>query len=132
MRDIKIPKEIKEYEAKIAGGLSIRQLLCVVIGGVVLFTTYLMLKDYLYTLPTILICTLVIIPFGIFGWLRPYGLPINIFLLNFFSYFKRAKKRGYVINNKKLRIFKNLNVNNTKKFIDKEKKFLLRSKNDKN
>lgn len=45
--EVKIPKEIMEYKEKIFFGLSIRQLICVVIATVVCLITYFFVKPFI-------------------------------------------------------------------------------------
>ncbi len=45
--EVKVPKEITEYREKIMFGLSIRQLICVVIAAVVCIATYFFIRPFI-------------------------------------------------------------------------------------
>ena len=81
MIEIKIPKEIEQYDAKVIGPFSIRQAVC---GGTAALLSY-GLYNLFYAALTeeqlIGIIIAVSVPFGLIGWIRPYGMRFEKFFM---------------------------------------------------
>lgn len=82
MIDIRIPKEIRSYEAKFVGPLTMRQTICVAVGLIVCVFVYNICKSFI---PRDLMLFILIFPAAAifcFGWVKPYGMKFEQF---FFS-----------------------------------------------
>lgn len=82
MIETKMPKDIRKYKTKMIGPLTMRQLICVAIMGVVDIILY-SLVIYPFELSTeftIYGLILIDVPIGAFGWIEPQGLPLEIYL----------------------------------------------------
>ncbi|WP_296115168.1 PrgI family protein [uncultured Anaerococcus sp.] len=126
MKDIKIPKEINEYEAKLLGSFTARQSILLLVGVVLMFIAFLLLRDYFYSPVIIVVCSLILLPFIALGWLRPWGVKPERIIRVIFTATVRTKRRGYKINNKSLKTIKSIfssNKNRPKKRKKKEKEY---------
>lgn len=98
--DIRIPKEIRRYEAKFVGPLTMRQTICVGIGLPVCIGLYNILK---YAVPRDLMLIVLLLPAAVtflFGWVKPYGMKFEQFFFTaFINNVLAPKKRKYVIVN---------------------------------
>lgn len=84
MVEIRITRELSDFAPKLVGPLSGRQCLCVVCGAVPCYLMYTQLRAYL---PIDVIGFFCIIPAGIavaFGWFKPYGMKMEVFLRSIF------------------------------------------------
>ena len=103
MIEFKVPKDIRVYETKVFGPLTLRQTLCVL--GMIVFdlTVYfgvlkplhlkVELAIYLFLIPNVLI--------GLFGWMKPNGVPfekwLKGFLINTFIAPTRRKVSNVIV-----------------------------------
>lgn len=122
MKDIKIPKEVSSYEAKLIGSLTARQAASLSVGTVLIFLTYVFLRDYFYAPIIIIVCSIILIPFIGFAWLKPYGVKIEKIAKLIVTSRLRSSKRGYKISNSTLRTIKNMFVTNSKEQKSKKTK----------
>lgn len=122
MKDIKIPKEVSEYEAKLIGSLTARQAASLSVGTVIMFLAYVFLRDYFYAPIIIIICSIILIPFIGFAWLKPYGVKIEKIAKLIVTSRLRSSKRGYKISNSTLRTIKSIFITNSKKQKSKKTK----------
>lgn len=122
MKDIKIPKEVSEYEAKLIGSLTARQAASLSVGTVVMFLTYVFLRDYFYAPIIIIVCSIILIPFIGFAWLKPYGVKIEKIAKLIVTSRLRSSQRGYKISNSTLRTIKSIFITNSKKQKSKKTK----------
>ena len=79
-----IPKDIRQYEPKLIGPFTTRQVLCLIpaLGlGVALFV---ILKNVFSTDIRLFIITFVAIPFFLLGWYKPYNMPFEKFVRTVF------------------------------------------------
>ena len=84
MVEIRITRELGDYSPKLVGPLTARQFLCVLCGVVPCYLMYTQLKPYL---PIDVIGFFCIIPAGFavaFGWLKPYGMKMEVYLRSIF------------------------------------------------
>lgn len=114
MKDIKIPDEIKAYEAKLIAGFSAKQFALVTAGLLLSILVFANIKDYFYMPICMAVVTVLFTPFLAFGWFKPYGVSFDKYLKVIIYSFIRNKKRGYKIQNRSLNILKNINTKNTK------------------
>lgn len=84
MIEIRITKEISDYEPKLLGPLTLRQSACVAAGAPFCYLIVRYLGPILTTEVAMFFC---FIPAGIayaFGWARPYGMKMEQFLRSVF------------------------------------------------
>lgn len=84
MIEIRITKEITDYEPKLLGPLTLRQSACVAAGAPLCYLIIRYLGPLLTTEVAMFFC---FIPAGIayaFGWARPYGMKMEQFLRSVF------------------------------------------------
>lgn len=84
MIEIRVTKDLGDYDPKVAGPFNLRQLICLVIGSPICY----MIIKYLSPILTIDIAAFFcIIPAGLayaFGWAKPYGMKMEKFLSSIF------------------------------------------------
>ncbi|MEF3322421.1 PrgI family protein [Gulosibacter sp. GYB002] len=93
--EVKVYKEITDYQAKVMMGMSWRQLACaicaLVLGGGVFAIFYVLnMKDLGQWL-----AALIAVPFGAFGWVRPRGLPFEKYAGYVLAHQWNSKRRIY-------------------------------------
>lgn len=84
MVEIRITRELGDFEPRFVGPFTLRQCICLIIGAVPCYLLYTQLRAYL---PVDVIGFFCIIPAGIaaaFGWFRPYGMKMEVFLRSIF------------------------------------------------
>lgn len=100
MIQIRIPKQLGEYEAKFIGPFTMRQSVCLLFALPVCVFLYNSLSS---VIPQDLLFFFMFIPAGIaylFGWFRPYGMKFEVFLRSvFISSFVAPSKRKYCTEN---------------------------------
>lgn len=82
--EIKINKDVGSYTPKVIGPFTTRQAVCLLIGAPVCIAIYKYASAYL---PADAVSFLLIIPAAItwlFGWVKPYGIPMEKFLKSTF------------------------------------------------
>ncbi len=77
MIEIKIPKDIREYDAKLIGPFSLRQTICIAIAAVLAIVSYSTIGRLLPQDFKILLCLVISLPALLCGWYKPYGLPFE-------------------------------------------------------
>ena len=123
MIEIKIPKELDNYEAKFFGPFTLRQSVCIVCAlpiGVLLFN---LANSYVGTNLAGFVCLIPACIAYLFGWLKPYGMKFEVFLKSvFITSFLAPSKRKYKTNN----YFKQLMETDAEEeedlFLDEKKK----------
>lgn len=85
MINAEIPKNIEEFEPKIAGPFTWRQLVCVALMIVPVGGLAYILNIYFIPKLTIPVCAFVALPFLLCGWWKPFdlGLPFEKFIINY-------------------------------------------------
>lgn len=101
MIEIEIPKDIKDYEPKLLGPFTTRQLICTVAVAGIMFVGYNVLKNVfdngLKIVIPLIICLLPIL----IGWYKPYGMRFEKYLVSqFYTTIIPPKKRLYKVENK--------------------------------
>ena len=89
--EVRIPKEITEYQEKIMFGLSIRQLVCTVIAIVISVPSYIFLMNKIGQELTGYIVMIEIVPFIAIGYLKPKGLKFEKVLVIVLDFPRAAK-----------------------------------------
>lgn len=84
MIEIRINKEIGEYEAKIIGPFTMRQCICLGIGLPVCYYIFKFLTPILTIDVAGLFCTIPGVIAYAFGWARPYGMKMEEFIHSVF------------------------------------------------
>lgn len=100
MIEIKIPKEVTKYEAKLVGPFTARQCVALLIFVPMIAFCYINLSKVMNSTAALYICA----PIGglgaLFGWIKPYGLPFEKYLKSMFiSSFLAPKVRVYKTEN---------------------------------
>ena len=93
--EVRIPKEIKEYKEKIIFGLSLRQLVSVLIGAIVCLTTYFLLKSFVGTNIASDIIIVEAIPIFAFGFIKIRSFNFEEYTKIFLKHKLSANKRYY-------------------------------------
>lgn len=100
MIEIRVPKEIKQYEAKLIGPLTMRQSVICAIFTPICVLTYHVVRSFASFDAA---CFAVMLPaalIALFGWVRPYGMKMEVFLRSIFINIVIApSKRPYVTEN---------------------------------
>lgn len=100
MIDIRIPKEIRQYEAKFVGPFTMRQTICVSAGLTICILIYNVLKPFVSRDLMMFFLLLPAAAIFLFGWVKPYGMRFEQFFFSaFINNFIAPKKRKYVIVN---------------------------------
>lgn len=81
MIEIKIPQEINKYESKAVGPLTTRQVVCVVLAGILCIAFFKIFKGLIADDALYATCFLIAVPFALIGWYKPYGLPAEKFFI---------------------------------------------------
>ena len=123
MIEIAIPKDIRKYEAKVVAFFTLRGLICAAIMGVCaliawFFAKYALgIKSVTDAFPIMLIF---MTPGALFGWVKPLGLPFEMFLYYIlYTAWLTPKHRVHKIDNTYVKLLKEL---------DKEEADLLEKK----
>ena len=93
--EVRIPKEITEYQEKIMFGLSIRQLVCTVIAIVISVPSYIFLMNKIGQELTGYIVMIEVVPFIAIGYLKPKGLKFEKVLVMFLKHQFGKSRRNY-------------------------------------
>lgn len=100
MIEIEIPQDIREFEPTLVGPLTTRQFLCLVIGGLATYGTYLLEKATGVDPMSYPAFILVAIPFFLVGWYKPYGMHFEKFVGKAFrENIMAPKNRKYIVDN---------------------------------
>lgn len=98
--EIEIPKDITKYESKLIGPFTTRQTLCLVPAVALAVLVFVGLKSYVSQTLLIGLLMVCVAPFLLFGWYKPYGLPLEKFLKTaFISNVLAPKARKYKTEN---------------------------------
>lgn len=84
MIEIRVTKDLGDYDPKVAGPFNLRQLICLVIGSPICYVILRFLSPILTIDIAAFFC---IIPAGLayaFGWAKPYGMKMEKFLGSIF------------------------------------------------
>lgn len=128
--EVRIPKEITEYQEKILFGLSIRQLICTILAISISIPSYIFLLPIFGVDMTGYIVILEIVPFVAFGFLKPKGLKFEKVLVLFLKHQLGEARRIYcsivqldLLEGEKNDIQKKSNKKLFRKNIKKEREF---------
>lgn len=100
MIEIKIPKDISKYEAKLIGPFSTRQTICAAVAAGLCVLVYNVLKPISDVNIASAACFVVAVPAVLMGWYKPYGMPFEKFFKNvFLTLFLAPTRRKYQIKN---------------------------------
>lgn len=100
MIEVEVPKDIRQYEAKIVGPLTTRNLVCTVPGAVVAIAVGLFVKMHVPSDLYLFIGMLCFLPFGLCGWISIYGMPFEQFFMSYlFCSILAPANRKYVTEN---------------------------------
>ena len=74
-----VPKDISRYESKLIGPLTTRQVICGIPGFGLAVGCYFLLQPYISNDVNFFIDMIVALPFLVCGWIKPYGICVNVF-----------------------------------------------------
>ncbi len=105
--EVKINREIRDYQESIFFGLNLRQLVFSVIAIIVAVSLYFGLKDVLGTETVSWLCILGAVPFGAMGFLKYNGMTAEQFIAAYIkSEFLTPKQLTFQSENMYLNIIK--------------------------
>lgn len=81
MIECPIPQDILKYKTKFVAGFSVRETVCLGLGGFVGLCGFFFLFKDLSQYPRIYLSAALIVPFFLFGFLKPLGQPLEKILL---------------------------------------------------
>ncbi len=84
MIEIRITKELGNYEPKFVGPFTLRQLICVVVGVPVCFLIYSKLSPILTSDIAGFFCVFPAALAVLIGWIKPYGMKMEKFIQSMF------------------------------------------------
>lgn len=100
MIEREIVKDIKSYEPKFIGPFSLRQTVCVALGAASSFPVFFLLNRVFITEFSLLVASVVIAPFLVCGWYKPYDIPFEKFVYRYIKItLMTPSKRKYKTNN---------------------------------
>ena len=76
---VPVPKEIKEYEKKVFQSMTLRQLICLVLGIVLGIGTYFLTKGFIGEDLASYLVMAIAIPFILVGWIKINDVPFDQF-----------------------------------------------------
>lgn len=77
--EMEIPKDIRKYEAKLIGPLTLRQLICGVPAAAIAVITFTTLIKYIPEDLCIILVMLTVSPLILCGWVKIYDMPFEKF-----------------------------------------------------
>lgn len=101
MITIRIPKEIRQYEAKFVGPFTMRQTICLGIGLPICILLYNGLHPFISRDLMGFCLLLPAAAIFLFGWVKPYGMKFEqFFFLAFINNFIAPRRRKYITVNR--------------------------------
>lgn len=76
---VPVPKEIKEYEKKVFQSMTLRQLICLVLGIILGIGTYFLTKGFVGEDLASYLVMAIAIPFILVGWIKINDVPFDQF-----------------------------------------------------
>lgn len=97
MIDIRIPKEIRKYEAKFVGPFTMRQTICLGVGLPICIILYNCLHSFISRDLMGFVLLLPAAAIFLFGWVKPYGMKFEQFFFSaFINNFIAPRRRKYI------------------------------------
>lgn len=81
--EVKIPKEITQYEAKLVGPLTTRQTVWGVLGAVAGWGAYTVSKAFISQDMALTMCLIAALPFLLVGFVKLYEMPFEKFVIGY-------------------------------------------------
>lgn len=123
-----IPKDIKEYEPKFIGPLTLRNTVCIGLGALVSIPIGIMLSKVFVNEIAILVAGIICVPFIACGFKKIYGIPFEKFALMYIrTQLLVPKNRKYEVHNYYKTFLESENIKMDKKAM---KKYQKRKKKD--
>lgn len=126
MIEREILKDIRQYEMKIVGAFTLRNLVCFILTCVTAIPTFFILRHFNIIIDFCLFASMITGgPFLLCGWWKPYGVPFEKFALNYIQTLVMCPSfRKYKTNNYYEELFKGMEMEEgpTKKMSAKEQK----------
>ena len=92
---VKVPKEIKEYEEKIIGGLTLRNIVWGSLGVVLAVVSYYPLRKIVGQEIASYLIMLIVVPCFSCGFLKVQGMPFHKYLKIMISYYSKSQILKY-------------------------------------
>ena len=100
MINVEIPKDIRQYEAKLIGPFTPRQTAFFVPGCICAIVVYKLVSNIAPMDVAAFSCMVTVVPFVLFGWVKIYGMPLEDFIKSaFVSNVLSPTKRKYKTEN---------------------------------
>ena len=93
--EVRIPKEIKEYKEKIIFGLNLRQLISVLVGGIICLSTFILIKPIVGVDLASDIIIIEAIPIFAFGFIKVRSFNFETYAKIFLKHKLGKNKRTY-------------------------------------
>ena len=77
MIECPIPQDILKYKSKFIAGLTARQAVCGFLGVVTGLSCYFTIFSNIPSQPKMYITALIVLPFILFGFINPFGMPME-------------------------------------------------------
>lgn len=97
MIEIQMSRDIREFETKILGPFTFRQLVCILLSC--LYGIPMMVFLPIKMVPAILIACAAMAPLIAAGWIKPYGIPLERYIFKCVIPVLRSGKRLYKTEN---------------------------------
>jgi len=91
-------RDIDSYEPKFMGPFKLRELICLVLGGVVSVSIYFLLRTVFIDVFSLIVGAIFGVPIFFCGFKKPYGIPMEKFLVIVISNMFNKKRPYYKIN----------------------------------
>lgn len=101
MIEIEVNQDIREYNTKLIGPFTTRQVICLILGGTTVIGAYNLLQPYLTSDTTTFVCMILAVPFILMsGIFEPHGMKMEDFLrASFVSLVLSPTVRKYELEN---------------------------------
>lgn len=100
MIEIEIPKDVKEYEPKLIGNFTSRQVIALACVALISGLGYKIIGNFTESGLRVLIPLVLDIPFALFGWYKPYGMKFEKYAkVYIYTNILPPKHRKYKIEN---------------------------------
>lgn len=131
MIEAQIPKDIRKYESKLAGPFTLRELICFIIGCGMTYVVYKLVSGVASSDIAVTVCIFTALPAVAFGWIKPYGMPLERFLQTvLISNLLAPKRRKYKTRNIYRKAAEPLEKTSKKEYKKRLKKERIMAKTD--
>ena len=104
----KLTKNLEEVEVKLLFGMTKRQLIFFLIGGVIGFIVYMITNPIIGLKLSLMLFTLIILPFIVIGFIKIDNIGLEKYIYNYLKRKNNSKLRVYKIENNFRKIIKTI------------------------